>query len=110
MSREIAKGCGSTAWVTALQNVCAWFGGLSSEQCQDDIWGDAPDARIAGVFDPSPDTKRVDGGWTVSGRWGYASGVWHAHWCMLGMLLTDEQGEVYVTIPNEVEPLRLSEY
>jgi alkylation response protein AidB-like acyl-CoA dehydrogenase len=95
VSREIAKGCGSTAWVTALQNVCAWFAGLASEQCQDDIWADAPDARIAGVFDPSPDTTRVDGGWTLSGRWGYASGIWHADWCMLGMLLTDEQGEVY---------------
>src|SRR6185503_11093328 len=51
--------------------------------------------RIAGVFDPSPDTTRVDGGWNLDGTWGYASGVWHADWVMLGMLLTDDQGEVY---------------
>ena len=27
VSREVAKGCGSTAWVTALMNVCAFFVG-----------------------------------------------------------------------------------
>jgi 3-hydroxy-9,10-secoandrosta-1,3,5(10)-triene-9,17-dione monooxygenase len=94
VSRELAKGCGSTAWVTALQNVCAWIAGLTSEQCQNDIWGDNPDARVAGVFDPSAQTRRVDGGWITTGRWGYASGIWHADWCLVGVPVTNEQGEM----------------
>jgi alkylation response protein AidB-like acyl-CoA dehydrogenase len=80
--------------VTALQNVCAWIASLTSEQCQNDIWGDNPEARVAGVFDPSAETRRVDGGWTTTGRWGYASGIWHADWCLVGIPVTDEQGEM----------------
>jgi 3-hydroxy-9,10-secoandrosta-1,3,5(10)-triene-9,17-dione monooxygenase len=94
VSRELAKGCGSTAWVTALLNVCAWIASLTSEQCQRDIWADDPDARVAGVFDPSAETRRVDGGWMTTGRWGYASGIWHADWCLVGVPVTDEQGEM----------------
>ncbi len=94
VSRELAKGCGSTAWVTALQNVCAWIASLTTEECQTDIWGDDPDTRIAGVFDPSSTTRKVDGGWELTGRWGYASGIFHADWCLLGMPVTDEQGEM----------------
>ena len=39
VSRELAKGCGSTAWVTTLLNVCSWFAGLGSAALQEDIWG-----------------------------------------------------------------------
>jgi 3-hydroxy-9,10-secoandrosta-1,3,5(10)-triene-9,17-dione monooxygenase len=62
VSREVALGCGSTAWVTALQNVCAYFTGKMSKQCQDDVWGDTPDARIAGVLTPVMETRNVEGG------------------------------------------------
>ena len=30
----LAEGCGSTAWVVALTNVCAWFTSLFCEQAQ----------------------------------------------------------------------------
>ncbi len=48
-SREVAKGCGSTGWVTALQNVCAFFTSVMNERAQNDVWGSNPDARVAGV-------------------------------------------------------------
>ena len=57
-SREVAKGCGSTAWVTALMNVCAFFVASMNEQAQDDVWGTDPDARIAGVFNPTARPRR----------------------------------------------------
>ena len=38
VSREVAMGCGSTAWVTALMNVCAFFTSLGNEQLQLDVW------------------------------------------------------------------------
>ena len=37
----------STAWVTALMNVCAFFTSLGNEQLQLDVWGSNPDARIS---------------------------------------------------------------
>jgi alkylation response protein AidB-like acyl-CoA dehydrogenase len=93
VSREVAMGCGSTAWVTALMNVCAFFVSLGNERLQDDVWGADPDARISGVFNPTATTKRVDGGYVVNGAWNWTSGCLHSDWAFLGVPLVDEAGE-----------------
>ena len=93
VSREVAMGCGSTAWVTALMNVCAFFTSLGNEQLQLDVWGSDPDARISGVFNPTATTKRVDGGYVVNGSWNWTSGCLHSDWAFLGVPLVDEAGE-----------------
>lgn len=93
VSREVAMGCGSTAWVTALMNVCAFFVSLGNEQLQDDVWGSDPDARISGVFNPTATTKRVEGGYIVNGAWNWTSGCLHSDWAFLGVPLVDEDGE-----------------
>ena len=104
VSREIAKGCGSTAWVTTLMNVCSFFVSVMNEQAQDDVWGSNPDARIAGVFNPTATSRKVDGGYRVTGAWNWASGSYHADWSFLGVPLADENGDVtypaMAIIPN----------
>ena len=92
VSRELAKGCGSTAWVTTLLNVCSWFAGLGSAALQEDIWGANPQARLAGVFSPQAKTEVTDGGITVSGKWPWASGCLHADWAMVGVPIVDGAG------------------
>lgn len=92
VSRELAKGCGSTAWATTLMNVCAWFVGYANEQTQADIWGDNPDARVAGVFAPSATSRKVEGGYRVTGKWGWASGSLHSSWAYVGVPIVDEAG------------------
>ena len=92
VAREVAKGCGSTAWVTSLMNVCSFFAGLASAEVQEDIWGANPDARVAGVFNASSTSKKVEGGYLVSGRWPWSSGCLHADWAMLGIPVVDAEG------------------
>lgn len=104
VSREVAKGCGSTAWVTALMNVCSFFVSLMNEQAQDDVWGANPEARIAGVFNPTAQSRKVDGGIVVTGAWNWASGCYHADWSYLGVPITNDDGEfmypAMALIPN----------
>jgi 3-hydroxy-9,10-secoandrosta-1,3,5(10)-triene-9,17-dione monooxygenase len=104
VSREVAKGCGSTAWVTALMNVCSFFVGLMNEQAQNDVWGADPEARIAGVFNPTAQTRKVDGGIIVTGAWSWASGSYHADWSFVGVPITNDDGEflypAMALIPN----------
>jgi 3-hydroxy-9,10-secoandrosta-1,3,5(10)-triene-9,17-dione monooxygenase len=104
VSREVAMGCGSTAWVTALQNVCSLFAGMMNEQAQDDVWGSNPDARVAGVLTPSSTSRKVPGGWIVNGAWSWASGSYHADWSYVGVPLTDDNGDFFAPatalIPN----------
>ncbi len=91
VTAAVAEACGSTAWVVALTNVCAWFTGLYGEQAQDDVFGANPDARVAGVFSPSTTMERVDGGLKASGKWFWSSGCLHADWAMLGLLELDKK-------------------
>ncbi len=75
---EIGRGCGSSAWVASLINVCAWLASLFPEQAQRDIWGPNPDAWVAGSLAPIGEATPVDGGWRVTGKWPWASGSLHA--------------------------------
>ena len=89
---EIGRGCGSTAWVASLLNVCAWLTGLFPEQAQRDVWGEDADAWVAGSLAPNGVATPVDGGWRVSGRWPWASGCLHARWMACGIHMKDAQG------------------
>lgn len=92
VSAAIAEGCGSTAWVMTLINVCNWFTSLYPQQAQDEVFGANPNARVAGVFAPSARTRRVDGGLIVTGKWYYASGSLHADWGLVGVPVVNEAG------------------
>lgn len=92
VTAAVAEACGSTAWVLALTNVCAWFTGLFDKRAQDDVFGANPSARVAGVFSPSTQTVRIEGGLKVSGKWFWSSGCLHADWAMLGVVESDKDG------------------
>jgi 3-hydroxy-9,10-secoandrosta-1,3,5(10)-triene-9,17-dione monooxygenase len=94
VSRELARGCGSTSWVTTLMNVCSFFGGLFPDQAQRDVWEGSPGNRIAGVLAPTGEATRIDGGYRLSGSWGWASGCLHAQWAVVGFPVPDEHGEI----------------
>jgi alkylation response protein AidB-like acyl-CoA dehydrogenase len=94
VSAAVAEADGGTSWVVTLINVCAWLTGLFPEQAQDDVFAGHPDAMVSGVLAPTAQTVRVEGGWRVTGRWYYNSGSWHADWAVLGIPVTNSDGEV----------------
>lgn len=89
---ELARGCGSTAWVTTLINVSNWVVGLFPEKAQQEVWGSDPGARSCGVLAPSATSRAVAGGQVISGRWGFASGSLHSQWASLGFPVVDADG------------------
>ena len=94
VSRELARGCGSTAWASTLMNVCAFLGGLFPDPAHRDVWEGALGNRIAGVLAPTGEATRIDGGYRLSGSWGWASGCLHAQWAVVGFPVPDEHGEI----------------
>lgn len=91
---ELGRGCGSTAWVASLVNVCAWLAALFPERAQRDVWGSNPDAWAAGSLAPQGVATPVEGGWRVNGRWPWASGALHAQWAACGIHMKNERGEM----------------
>lgn len=95
VSRELGKGCGSTAWVASLHNSGSRILGIGPAAVQKDVWGDGLDANV-GLFGTSPGvstSRKVSGGLIVSGKWAFASGCLHASWGLLGVPLVNDAGE-----------------
>jgi alkylation response protein AidB-like acyl-CoA dehydrogenase len=81
----VGEADGSTAWVLTLTNACAWVVGLFPGRARDDVFGANPLARVSGALAPTARAEPVPGGYRVSGKWPYNSGVGHADWSLLGI-------------------------
>lgn len=92
VARAVGRGDGGAAWVIALHNMAGWLTALMPEQAQDEVWAEDPNTKVTVVLATNGKTKRVPGGYVVSGEWGYASGSLHAGWSFLGAELVDEEG------------------
>ncbi len=94
VARAIGRGDGSLAWVDGILDSGAWVVSLMSEQAQQDVWGEGLDSFISIVLATTSDAVPVDGGYRVTGKWGYGTGSMHATWSLLGIPLKNEKGEV----------------
>lgn len=88
----IGKGDGSTAWVLANLAAHHWLLGMWPKEAQDEIWGDSPDNLIgSALIFPRGRARPVDGGYRVTGRWPFSSGVDPAAWNLVGAIVHDEE-------------------
>ncbi|MFI9721932.1 oxidoreductase [Streptomyces sp. NPDC052396] len=81
---QLAGSCPSTAWCATLWAWHGRFAAVLPEQGQRELWAHGPDARIsATVVPPAGQAEQTPGGWRVTGRWRFASGVDHADWLLV---------------------------
>jgi indole-3-acetate monooxygenase len=81
---ELAYVDTSTAWAAMIGNGCNGLaGGWLPEEGAHRVFGAAQDGVrpvVAGQLVPRGTGHRVKGGYLVSGRWGFSSGIVHADW------------------------------
>lgn len=94
VTRELARGCGSTAWCFAVSTIEQMVMSFLNEKAQEDIYALSSDPRFCGTFAPTSNARRVDGGVILSGRWGWCSNSEHAHWAFMGLAIPDKDGNV----------------
>jgi indole-3-acetate monooxygenase len=88
---EVASADGATGW-------CVMIGatsGILSAFLDPDVaraMFENPEAIASGVFAPSGRAYAVAGGFRVSGRWAFNSGVGHSTWRMVGAVLVHGEG------------------
>lgn len=87
----LAEGCMSTAWVLGVVAIHNWQLGLFDDRAQRDVWGENDATLISSSYMPVGKVTRVEGGFQLSGRWGFSSGSLHCDWAFLGAMVPPEK-------------------
>jgi len=83
---ELARGCPSTAWNVGNLGCHHWILGYYAPETQHEIWDANPDVLIASSIALAAGRgRRVPGGFQVSGKWPFSSGVDNSDWNMLAV-------------------------
>ena len=83
IGRALSSVCLSTGWVSAFYIGHNWMLTKFPERVQREVWADRPFGLIP--VQPSPDIriKPVTGGYEISGRSNFSSGIMHADWVVV---------------------------
>ena len=95
VSRQLGRGCGSTAFIVSLLGVHAWIVGMFEQRAQEDVFRNDSDAIVSQLSigtRRSNEAKTADGGYVVSGAWSYASGIDYADWVIASIRVPDGMG------------------
>ena len=92
LTAVIGRGCGSTAWVLANLAAHHWLLGMWHPEAQNEIWGQSPDSLISSALAFARGrARRVEGGYRLSGRWPFSSGIDPSTWNIFGAIVNDEE-------------------
>jgi alkylation response protein AidB-like acyl-CoA dehydrogenase len=84
---ELGRADASHAWVAGLMAHIPQMLLQLGEEAQQSIWGDGPDVPTAGSVMPLAKAVAVEGGYRVSAKGPFSSGVTHATWVFVGGFL-----------------------
>jgi len=95
----------STAWGAMIGVGCAGMAGgwLPDDGARRVFPAARPLPLIAGQLQPRGTGRPVEGGYAVTGRWSFASGIAHAGWVIGAFMVTGEDGRVMVFIAPKDE-------
>ena len=90
----LAEACMSTAWVLGVVAIHNWQLALFDDRAQQDVWGEDDSTLISSSYMPVGKVEHVEGGYRLSGHWGFSSGSKHCKWAFLGgMVPPTSEGE-----------------
>lgn len=94
---ELARGCPSTAWNVGNLGSHHWILGFYDPATQHEVWDANPDVLIASsIALAAGRARKTAGGFVVSGRWPFSSGVDNSDWNMLAVTVLGDDGKTPV--------------
>lgn len=89
---QLSRVDGAVGWCATLSSAISGLSGWLNREAGESLFGRPPDARFAGSIRPEGEARPVDGGYRVSGRWDFASGIDHASVVLCTCKIVDEGG------------------
>ncbi|MBD0707544.1 MULTISPECIES: acyl-CoA dehydrogenase family protein [unclassified Streptomyces] len=101
--QTIARGCGSTGWVSMVWLSSTWIVSLYPDRAQEEVFAGGS-VRVSGGFTPSGTLTPVEGGYRLSGSWRFNTGVPGAQWNIHAAVAEHPDGtheELFALVPAE---------
>lgn len=87
VQKALAEGCMSTGWMYGVVGCHPYEIALFHEEAQQEVWGKDPSTLVSSSYQPVGRVTRVEGGFRLSGRWGFSTGSVHCQWVVLGAMV-----------------------
>ena len=101
---SVAEQDMSTAWVAGIIAVHAFQLAIMAEQAREDVYSAGPDTLISSSYNPVGGKVEIcDGGFMLSGRWGWSSGSAHCTWVLLGAIVPGEGYRTFIVPRTDYE-------
>ncbi|MBR0758062.1 acyl-CoA dehydrogenase family protein [Bradyrhizobium jicamae] len=97
VTRQLGRGCGSTAFLVSLLTVHGWIAGMFEASAQEEVFENGGDTIVANL---SAGVRRqvsavIEGkGLVVSGVWDFASGIDFADWVITAIGVPTANGDL----------------
>lgn len=91
VQKALAEGCMSTGWMFGVVGCHPYELALFHDQAQQEVWGEDSSALASSSYQPVGKVTHVEGGFRLSGRWGFSTGSVHCGWVVLGALVPPEK-------------------
>jgi 3-hydroxy-9,10-secoandrosta-1,3,5(10)-triene-9,17-dione monooxygenase len=86
VQKALAEGCMSTGWMYGVVGCHPYELALFDDRAQTEVWGSDDDMLVSSTYQPVGRVTHVDGGFRLSGRWGFSTGSVHCGWVLLGAI------------------------
>ncbi|WP_181763783.1 hypothetical protein [Streptomyces albidus (ex Kaewkla and Franco 2022)] len=93
VTKALSHYCPSTSWVVNNINGSNLLATRFPARTQDEVFGDDPGVKLASIFAAFGEVERAEGGFLLTGKWPYSSGILHDDWAILGAKETVAEGE-----------------
>lgn len=87
VQKALAEGCMSTGWMYGVVGCHPYEIALFHEEAQAEVWGEDTSTLVSSSYQPVGKVTPVEGGFRLSGRWGFSTGSVHCQWVVLGALV-----------------------
>ena len=89
---QLSMADGSVGWCSFIAGAICLYSGWIENDVAKELFGYPSALRGAGSFRPLGTARLVEGGYTVTGQWDFASGCLHANWLFLNCVVADDNG------------------
>ena len=87
VQKALAEGCMSTGWMYGVVGCHPYEIALFHEEAQAEVWGEDTSTLVSSSYQPVGKVTPVEGGFRLSGRWGFSTGSVHCKWVILGAIV-----------------------